>query len=77
MKVPKYIKEAVEKAAIYHMRANENNKKVRDWMEKNKIVVGEVSRTSHNEYVIDMFIDCVELSCRPTDFINFLKEYEE
>lgn len=70
MKVPKYIEEAVGKAAIYQMRASENNEKVRKWLDKNGINEDTVGDT-----VLDMFIDCCELTCQPDVFLKFLRRH--
>jgi hypothetical protein len=70
MKVPKYIKAAIEKNAIHAMYANQNNKMIRDWLLKKGVDLGK------NEIVIDMLIDMVETQNLHPDYIKFLERYD-
>jgi hypothetical protein len=71
MELPKYIKEAIEKAAIYQMRAKENNELVRNWLEKK----GYTYDSEHDMGgVIDMLVEHIEMNCEPREFIAFLED---
>lgn len=76
LEVPKYIKQAVEKNASYAIKADRNNKLIRDWLEKQGVTVGEGANASDHEIIIDMLIDCVEQSHNADEFISFLENYE-
>jgi hypothetical protein len=69
VKVPKYIKEAIEKSSIYAMRQRENDKIVRDWLEKKGF--------SDMDEVIDDYVTLVENSVQHIEFIKVLERTEE
>lgn len=76
MKVPKYIKESIEKNAIYAKKANKHNKIIRDWLEKQGVDVGEGANATEHEIIIDVLIDDVEQRYNYERFIEFLESYE-
>lgn len=73
MELPKYIKEAIEKTAIYQMRATQNNKIVRDWLEKKGFSEMEEGGRDDGS-VIDQLVDCLERECLPLEFIAYLED---
>ncbi len=76
MKVPKYIKQAIEKNAFHAKKADENNALIRNWLEKQGIVVSEGFNSCGHEIVIDMLIDTVEQLHNADDFIYYLENYD-
>lgn len=75
MHVPKYIKEAIEKAAVYQMRAKENNEKVRDWLEKKGYTPDSEEDMGG---AIDMLVEHIEMNCEPLEYIAYLEDnYED
>ncbi len=69
MKVPKYIKEAVEKTAKANFIAYKNSEIVRNWLEKYNL---------EESYLNEVFIDCCEYGTNnPQDFIEELENYNK
>lgn len=72
MKVPKYIKEAIVKSAKYNEKANSEERIIYKWLEKNKLTEDTCDCPIHS--MEDYFIDCCQLTNRPSEFISNLED---
>lgn len=75
MKVPKYIKEAIKKCAYHNNIANENEKIVRTWLDKNKLSEETCEDIQHN--MTDSFIDSCIYTDNSDEFIEELENWKE
>lgn len=68
MKVPQYIKDSIYKSALHRAIANEENIKIREWLDKQGL--------EDNRLVENVLIDDIENSYNPNKFIEFLEKEE-
>lgn len=69
MKVPKYVRDAIEKAGKAFYTARENEKIIKDWLDSKGFY--------ENDTVADQYIDCIEYGGNGVDtFIDFLENYD-
>lgn len=66
MKVPKYIKDSISKSALHRAIANEENTRVREWLDKQGL--------GDNDIIIEELIDDIEIGHDPNGFIDFLEK---
>ena len=67
MKIPKHIKDSIEKSSKAFHVARENEKTVRDWLDEQGL---------DNDTVHDNWIDSIEMGHENSKgFIDFLKKY--
>ena len=72
MEVPKRIKEAIMQCAQYNYTANLYEKKIHEWLEKNKLT--EETAEDIDKNMDDTFIDCCIMGYNPEGFIKTLEE---
>jgi len=68
MKIPKEIKQSIKKCAKHYAIANDEDRKIRDWLENNDL---------YNYSIMDQLIDSVEQSSNPNGFIEFIETRAE
>ncbi|GAA0763790.1 hypothetical protein SDC9_91847 [bioreactor metagenome] len=68
MKVPKYIKDSIIKSGKHRAIADNENEKVRDWLDNQGL--------GDNDMVINYLIDSIEVGNDPYGLIKFLEEDE-
>lgn len=68
MKIPKNIKESINKSAEYRAIANEENEKIRGWIEEN----GLESKLG----LMNILIDSIEIGNAPSELINYIEKEE-